>query len=71
MTKRSHMTVIKDLIGQEQLELFALELGKLVAFVLSNIYKYSSVKMYMTVRFLVSLIMDQIGPDWSVTYPLQ
>ena len=61
-------------IGQEQLELFALELGKIAAF--DFVYSLAStnidqsapnmVTMYMSIRSQTSLIMGQVIPDQSV-----
>ena len=61
-------------IGHEQLELFALELGKIAAF--DFIYFLAStninqsapnlVTMFMSIRSQMSLIMSQVIPDQSV-----
>ena len=66
-------------IGPEQLELFALELGKIAA--LDFVYSLAStdinksapnlVKMYMTIRSQMSLIMGQVIPDQSVLSALE
>ena len=58
-------------IGPEQLELFALELGKIAAF--DFVYSLAStninqsapnmVTMYMNIRSQMSLIMGQVIPD--------
>ena len=58
-------------IGAEQLELFALELGKIAAF--DFVYSLAStninqsapnfVTMYMTIRSQMSLIMGEVLPD--------
>ena len=58
-------------IGPEQLELFALELGKIAAFYF--VYSLAStnidqsapnlITMYMSIRSLMSLIMGQVIPD--------
>ena len=58
-------------IGPEQLELFALELGKIAAF--DFVYSLAStninqsapnmVTMYMSIRSQMSLIMGQVIPD--------
>ena len=71
MTNRFWMALIIGLIGQEQLELFTFELGKIAAF--NFVYTLAStninqstpnlVKMYMTIRFQMSLIIGQIGPE--------
>ena len=66
-------------IGQKQLELFALELGKIAAFdfcLLSNIYKYKpfSTKLGQNVyehKISDELIMSQIIPDQSVLPALE
>ena len=60
--------------GPEQLELFALQFGKIAAFdfvyFLASTNKNQSapnlVKMYMNIRPQMSLIMDQVIPDQSV-----
>ena len=71
MSNRFWMALIIGLIGQEQLELFTFELGKIAAF--NFVYTLAStninqstpnlVKMYMTIRFQMSLIIGQIGPE--------
>ena len=66
-------------IGLEQLELFALELGKIAAFdfvhSLASTYINQSapnlVTMYMNIRSQVSLIMGQVIPDQSVLSALE
>ena len=66
-------------IGPEQLELFALELGKIAA---SNfVYSLAStninqsapnlVTMYISIRFQMSLNMGQVIPDQSVLSALE
>ena len=65
------MSSITGLIGPEQLELFALELGKTAAF--GFVYSLAStnknqsepnlVTMYMSLRFQMSLIMGHVIPD--------
>ena len=65
------MNSIMGPIGPEQLELFALELGKVAA--LDFVYSLAStninqslqnlVTMYMSIRSQMSLIMDQVIPD--------
>ena len=65
--------------GSEQLELFALELGKNAAF--NFVYTLAStdinqsapnlVTMYMNLRFQMSLIMGQVIPDQSVLSALE
>ena len=65
--------------GLEQLYLFALELGKIVAF--DFVYSLEStninqsalnlVKMYMSIRTQMSLIMGQIIADQSVLSALE
>ena len=62
------MSLIMGPIGQEQLELFALELRKIAAFdfvyslVSTNINQSAPnlVTMYMSIRPQMSLIMDQV-----------
>ena len=67
------------LIGPEQLELFALELGNIATF--NFVYSLAStninqsatnlVTMYMSKRFQMSLIMGQVIPDQSVLFALE
>ena len=71
MTIRAWMISILGLIGPEPLELFALELKKIAIF--HFVYTLAStninqsapnlVKIYMTIKFQVSLILDLIGPE--------
>ena len=66
-------------IGPEQLELFALELGKIAVF--NFVYSLAStninqstpnlVIMYMSIRSQMSLIMGQVIPDQSVLSALE
>ena len=73
------MSLIMGPIGPEQLELFALELGKIAAF--NFVYSLAStnknqsapnlVTMYMSIRFQMSLIMGQVIPDQSVLSALE
>ena len=73
------MTLITGQIGLEQLELFALELGKIAAF--DFVYFLASkninqstpnlVTMYMSIRSQMSLIMGQVIPDQSVLSALE
>ena len=73
------MSSIMGQIGPEQLELFALELGKIAAFVFvyflasTNINQSTPdlVTMYMSIRFQMSLIMGQVIPDQSVLSALE
>ena len=66
-------------IGLDQLELFALELGKIAAFdfvyflASTNIYQSTPnlVTMYMSMRSQMSLIMGQVIPDQSVLSALE
>ena len=66
-------------IGPEQLELFALELGKIAAFVFvyflasTNINQSTPnlVTMYMSIRPQRSSIMGQVIPDQSVLPALE
>ena len=66
-------------IGPEQLELFALELGKIAAFdfvyflASTNINQSTPnlVTMYMSIRSQISLIMGQVIPDHSVLSALK
>ena len=65
------MSSIMDLIGPEHLELFALDLKKIAIFhfvytlTSTNINKWAPnmVKIYMTIRYRMSLIMGLIGPE--------
>ena len=73
------MSSIMGRIRPEQLELFALELGKIAAF--DFVYSLTStninqstpnlVTMYMSIRSQMSLIMDQVIPDQSVLSALE
>ena len=75
------MSSIIGQIGPEQLELFALELGKIAAFVFvwfiflasTNINQSTPnlVTMYMSIRSQMSLIMGQVIPDQSVLSALE
>ena len=68
------MSSIMDPIGPEQLELFALELGKIATF--DFVYSLTStdikqtapnlVTMNMSIRSRMSLIMGQVIPVFSV-----
>ena len=68
------MSSIMGQIGPDQLELFALELGKIAAF--DFVYFQAStsmnqstpnlVTMYMSIRSQMSLIKGQVIPDQSV-----
>ena len=71
MPMRARMSWIVGQIEPEHLELFALEFGKIAesdfvyTLVPTNIDQSAPnlVKMYMTLRSRMSLIMDQIGPE--------
>ena len=73
------MSWILGQIGPEQLELFALELGKNAAFVFvyflasTNINQSTPnlVTMYMSIRSQMSLIMGQVIPDQSMLSALE
>ena len=73
MPIKSQMCSIIGQIESEHPELFALEFGKIaesdfVYIVAStNIYQSAPnlIKMYMTIRSRMSLIMDHIGPELS------
>ena len=66
-------------VGPEQLELFALKLGKITAF--DFVYSLAStninqsapnlITMYMSIRPHLSLIIGQVIPDQSVLSPLE
>ena len=65
-------------IGLEQVELFALELGKIAAFdfMLSSIYKYKPISTKLghneyEHRSQISFIMGQVKPDQSVISALE
>ena len=68
-----------DPIGQEQLELFALKLGKIAAFDFVYSVAYTNINqsapnlvtMYMSIRSPMSLIMGQVIPDQSVLSALE
>ena len=71
---RSEMSLIMGQIGPEQLELFALELGKIAAF--DFVYSLAStninqstpnlITIYMSIRSHMSLIMGRVIQDQSV-----
>ena len=73
------MSLIIGKIGPEQLELFALELGKIAAF--DFVYSLAStninqstpnlVTMYMIIWSQMNLIMGQVIPDQSVLSALE
>ena len=73
------MIPIMGPIGPEQLELFALEFGKISAF--NFVYSLAStninqsapnlVTVYVSIRFQMSLIMGQVIPDQSVLSALE
>ena len=71
------MSSIMGQIGLEQLELFALELGKIAAFdfvyflASTNINQSTPNTMYMSIRSEMSLIMGQVIPDQSVLSALE
>ena len=79
MTNRSGMNSIMNTLGLERLELFAFELGKIAEF--NFVYTLAStniiqsapnfVKIYMTIRSLVSLIMRLIGLKQQELFALQ
>ena len=70
---RARMSLLMGQIELEQLELFALEFGKIAesdfvyTLVSTNINQSAPnlVKMYMTIRSRVSLIIDLIGSELS------
>ena len=73
MSMRTGMIVIMDQIESEHPELFALEFGKIAesdfvyTLASTNIDQSAPnlVKMYMTMRSWMSLIMELIGPELS------
>ena len=74
---RARMSLIMGQIEPEHRELFALEFGNIAesdivyTLVSTNIDQSAPnlVKMYVTIRFRMSLIMDLIGPELSVICP--
>ena len=70
MPMRARMSLIMGQIEPEHTELFALEFGKIAesdfvyTLASTNIYQPvpNLVKLYMTIRSRMSLIMDLIGP---------
>ena len=78
MTNGSQNHSILFLIGLERLDLYGLELGKIVAFDLMYTLAPTSIKqsapnlgnIYMTKRSQKSSIVGQIGPGWSELYVL-
>ena len=68
------MSSIMGQVGPEQLELFALELGKIAAFDVAYFLASTNINqstpnlvtMYMSIRSQMSLIMGQVIPDQSV-----
>ena len=79
MSIKSRVSSIMGQIESEHLELFALEFGKIaesdVVFTLAstNIEQSSPnlVKMYVSLRSRMSLIMDLIGPELCVISSLE
>ena len=77
MLIRSPISWIMGKIEPEYLELFALEFGKIVesdfvyslAFTNINKAALNLVKMCVTIRSQISLIMDLIGPELSELLP--
>ena len=70
MTIRSRLSFIMAMIGLERLQLFALELGKLlylIVYTLASTITHQSapnlVKRYRAIRSRVSSIMDVIRPE--------
>ena len=71
MTNRSRMRSIMNPLGPEQLELFALEFGKLLNLTYCKVYTLAStninqsasnfVRIYMTMRSWTSSFMGLIG----------
>ena len=76
---RAQMSLIMGQIESEHPELFALEFGKIAEsdFVYTLVSTNTDqsvpnlVKMYMTIRSGISLIMDLIGPELSELYALE
>ena len=79
MPIRSQMSLIKEQIELECPELFVLEFRKITES--DFVYSLSStnidqsapnlVKMYVTIRSQMGLIMDLIGPELSELFPLE
>ena len=75
---RSQMSLIMGQIEPEHLELFAVEFGKIAesdfvyTLASTNINQSAPnlVKMYVTIRFRIRLIMDLIGPEQPEFFPL-
>ena len=73
------MSLIMEQIKPEHLELFALEFGKIadtdIVYTLAspNINQSAPnlVKMYVTIKFQISLIMDLIGVELSELFALE
>ena len=65
------MSLIMGPIGQEQLELFALELGKIAASDFVYSLAPNLVTIYMSIRSQMSLIMGQVIQDQSVLSALE
>ena len=64
----SRMSLILGQIESEHPKLFALEFGKIAESPASTNIDQSApnlVKMYMTIRLRMSMIMDLIGPELS------
>ena len=76
---RSHMSSIIGQIEPEHPELFALEFGKIAesdfvyTLASTNINQSAPnlVKVYVTIRSWISLIMDLIGPELSELFALE
>ena len=79
VTIRFQMSLIMDLIGPELSELFALEFAKIaesdfvytLAFTNINESASNLVKMYVTIRSQMSLIMNLIGSELSELFALE
>ena len=79
VTIRSRMRLIMDFIGPELSELFPLEFAKIAesdfVYILASTNINQSapnlVKMYVTIRSQMRLIMDLIGPELSELFPLE
>ena len=79
MPTRSRMSLIMEEIKPERPELFALEFGKFaetdfvytLAFPNVNQSAPNLVRMYMTIGFWMSFIMELIGPELSELSALQ
>ena len=73
MTNLSRMSLIMNLLGLEQLELFTLELDLVYTLASTNIKQSgpNCVKIYMTIRSCVRSFMGGIGVQQHELFALQ